>query len=95
MTDVSLVSMEQKFHASIASLRRPIRASKQPPDHGDELSRDLLQAIKTAFEHGDQQSKALAEALAYSLIGREIVNRMLDPEHGAIPSFVGKAKQSF
>ena len=105
MTDASLVSLEQKVlasiaslekpHASIASLRRPIRASKLRPDHRDAVSRDLLQAIRAAFEHGDQRSKVLAEALAYSLIGREIANRMLDPEHGAIPNFVGKAKQSF
>ena len=95
MTDVSLVSMEQKPHASIASLRRPIRVSKLRPDHRDALSGDLLQAIRGAIEHGDQQSKTLAEALVYSLIGKEIANRMLDPEHGAIPNFVGKAKQSF
>ena len=47
-----------------------------------------------AVEHGDRRTKEAAELLVYTLIGRTMTARMLDPQRGPIPRFVTRIEKS-
>ena len=79
---------------SIRTLRCPLQDRESAAHLGDPPTREVLAALKFAIEHGDRRTKEAAETLAYGLIGRIMMARLLDPKRGSIPRFVRRIEKS-
>ena len=85
---------ESNLVPPMRALRRPLRATELAESRRNSLSREAVDALMFAVEHGDRQTKEAAELLVYSLIGRTMMARLLDPQRGPIPRFVTRIEKS-
>lgn len=89
-----LASRDTTLAPSIRDLRRPVQAGEPGVSGSRRPSQDVLKALMFAIEHGDRQAKEVAEALAYGLIAKAMMTRLLDPRRGSVPGFVNRLQKS-